>query len=258
MAETDPSETENILVLTDPQNWASRSHEELYAAVHNNNDPGQAGQISSDWEKYGSELTYDAAGRLESKHDAHGDFTFGYDANDRLTSIDAPGEADDVTMIGYDESDNRTDLKNPAVNSKFTFDDVNRLKKRTDTVAGHIFETLYSYDDWDNLKRITYPSGHVADYDYDRENRLKKVMRDPDATLVAEVNDFFPWGQIAKLTYGNGIVETFGADARMRRDAFRRRSRCTNACCVAPPGPASCWPCPRPLPGSRSTHGSSW
>ena len=161
-------------------------------------------------------FTYDAAGRLESKHDAHGDFTFGYDANDRLTSIDAPGEADDVTMIGYDESDNRTDLKNPAVNSKFTFDDVNRLKKRTDTVAGHIFETLYSYDDWDNLKRITYPSGHVADYDYDRENRLKKVMRDPDATLVAEVNDFFPWGQIAKLTYGNGIVETFGADARMR------------------------------------------
>jgi hypothetical protein len=55
--ETDPSEIENIPVLTDPQNWASRSHAELYAAVHNNNDPGQAGQISSDWTKYGSELT---------------------------------------------------------------------------------------------------------------------------------------------------------------------------------------------------------
>ncbi|MET9634367.1 PPE domain-containing protein [Lentzea sp. NPDC006480] len=55
--ETDPSEFENKPVLTDPQNWASRSHQELYAAVHNNNDPGQAGQISSDWGKYGSELT---------------------------------------------------------------------------------------------------------------------------------------------------------------------------------------------------------
>jgi PPE family len=55
--ETDPSEFENKPVLTDPQNWASRSHEELYAAVHNNNDPGQAGQISSDWGAYGSELT---------------------------------------------------------------------------------------------------------------------------------------------------------------------------------------------------------
>jgi uncharacterized protein YukE len=55
--ETDPSEFENKPVLTDPQNWASRSHAELYAAVHNNNDPGAAGQISSDWNKYGSELT---------------------------------------------------------------------------------------------------------------------------------------------------------------------------------------------------------
>ncbi|WP_112266653.1 PPE domain-containing protein [Lentzea terrae] len=55
--ETDPSDFENKPVLTDPQNWASRSHAELYAAVHNNNDPGAAGQISSDWSKYGSELT---------------------------------------------------------------------------------------------------------------------------------------------------------------------------------------------------------
>ncbi|GAB2808728.1 PPE domain-containing protein [Lentzea nigeriaca] len=55
--ETDPSEFENKPVLTDPQNWASRSHQELYAAVHTNNDPGQAGQISSEWGKYGSELT---------------------------------------------------------------------------------------------------------------------------------------------------------------------------------------------------------
>lgn len=54
--ETDPSEIENKPVLTDPQNWASRSHPELYAAVHNNNDPGQAGEISSDWSRYGSEL----------------------------------------------------------------------------------------------------------------------------------------------------------------------------------------------------------
>ena len=55
--ETDPREIENIPVLTDPQNWASRSHEELYAAVHNNNDPGAAGHIGSEWGKYGSELT---------------------------------------------------------------------------------------------------------------------------------------------------------------------------------------------------------
>ncbi|ANZ39968.1 hypothetical protein BBK82_31905 [Lentzea guizhouensis] len=55
-----PPETvppENVPVLTDPQNWASRSHPDLYAAVHYNNDPGQAGQIGSEWGRYGTELT---------------------------------------------------------------------------------------------------------------------------------------------------------------------------------------------------------
>ncbi|WP_158849864.1 PPE domain-containing protein [Saccharothrix deserti] len=45
------------LVLTDTQNWASRSHRELYDAVHNNNDPGQTGEIGSEWGQFGTELT---------------------------------------------------------------------------------------------------------------------------------------------------------------------------------------------------------
>ncbi|GLZ30985.1 hypothetical protein Lesp02_31740 [Lentzea sp. NBRC 105346] len=49
--------TENFLVLKDTQNWASRSHRELYDSVHNNNDPGQTGQIGSEWGQFGSELT---------------------------------------------------------------------------------------------------------------------------------------------------------------------------------------------------------
>jgi hypothetical protein len=48
------------LVLTDAQNWASRSHRELYEAVHNNNDPGQTGEIGSEWGQFGAELTESA------------------------------------------------------------------------------------------------------------------------------------------------------------------------------------------------------
>ncbi|ONI83610.1 hypothetical protein ALI22I_34635 [Saccharothrix sp. ALI-22-I] len=48
------------LVLTDTQNWASRSHRELYEAVHNNNDPGQTGEIGSEWGQFGTELTESA------------------------------------------------------------------------------------------------------------------------------------------------------------------------------------------------------
>ncbi|XVV02871.1 PPE domain-containing protein [Actinosynnema sp. CA-248983] len=48
------------LVLTDAQNWASRSHRELYEAVHNNNDPGQTGEIGAEWGQFGTELTESA------------------------------------------------------------------------------------------------------------------------------------------------------------------------------------------------------
>lgn len=47
-------------VLTETQNWASRSHRELYEAVHNNNDPGQTGEIGAEWGQFGTELTESA------------------------------------------------------------------------------------------------------------------------------------------------------------------------------------------------------
>ncbi|MFJ6671978.1 PPE domain-containing protein [Actinosynnema sp. NPDC091369] len=50
-------EREVDLVLTDTQNWASRSHRELYEAVHHNNDPGQTGEIGAEWGQFGTELT---------------------------------------------------------------------------------------------------------------------------------------------------------------------------------------------------------
>ncbi|TWP52522.1 PPE domain-containing protein [Lentzea tibetensis] len=51
------NEEEIETVLHDAQNWAARSHQDLYTAVHNNNDPGQAGEIGSEWGQFGSEMT---------------------------------------------------------------------------------------------------------------------------------------------------------------------------------------------------------
>lgn len=51
---------ENYLVLRDTQNWAARSHRELYDSVHHFNDPGQAGEIGSEWAQFGTELTESA------------------------------------------------------------------------------------------------------------------------------------------------------------------------------------------------------
>ncbi|MEV4734166.1 PPE domain-containing protein [Saccharopolyspora sp. NPDC049426] len=39
------------LALVETQNWASRSHRELYDAVHIENDPGRVGQLADEWTK---------------------------------------------------------------------------------------------------------------------------------------------------------------------------------------------------------------
>ncbi|WP_258718628.1 PPE domain-containing protein [Saccharopolyspora gloriosae] len=44
------------LVLRDTQNWSSRSHRELYEAVHNDNEPGRVGELAQDWSRMGTEI----------------------------------------------------------------------------------------------------------------------------------------------------------------------------------------------------------
>ncbi|MGW5648042.1 PPE domain-containing protein [Saccharopolyspora sp. NPDC003752] len=48
------------IALTETQNWASRSHRELYEAVHAGNDPGRVGQLADEWNRLSSELTESA------------------------------------------------------------------------------------------------------------------------------------------------------------------------------------------------------
>ncbi|MEO6087733.1 MAG: PPE domain-containing protein [Umezawaea sp.] len=47
-------------VLTDTQNWDSHSHRALYESVHVNNDPGQSGEIGSEWAQFATELAESA------------------------------------------------------------------------------------------------------------------------------------------------------------------------------------------------------
>ncbi|HEX6343710.1 PPE domain-containing protein [Umezawaea sp.] len=47
-------------VLKDTQNWESHSHRTLYESVHINNDPGQSGEIGSEWAQFATELAESA------------------------------------------------------------------------------------------------------------------------------------------------------------------------------------------------------
>jgi YD repeat-containing protein len=151
-------------------------------------------------------------GRLATKTTPRTTFTYGYDANDRLTNITVPGvptNPHSVTM-DYDDSDNRILLRNEYVNSSFRYDTSNRLEWRRDIVQGQpdLMQTLYAYDDWDNLRRLDYPSGEVATYTHDTEGRPTSVTA--GGALLAEALDYHPSGAISRLRLGNNIIEDFG------------------------------------------------
>jgi len=152
-------------------------------------------------------------GRLASTTTPRGAFTFGYDNNDRLTSIDGPGTAHDVA-IAYDESDNRTLVENSFVRNVYEFDLANRLYRRRESITGEPErQTIYTYDGWDNLASITYPSGILVNYTYDLAGRATSVTRGLERRMVAEVLEYHPSGAVARLRLANGIEEVFTYDA---------------------------------------------
>jgi YD repeat-containing protein len=160
--------------------------------------------------------TYYPAGNLKTRVDpAFGTTAYGYDANERLTSIDRPGTVYDTTL-GYDGSDNRTLLQNGHVTSTMGYDGANRLDWRIDNIGGLSFTTDNSYDGNDNLTRIDYPSGRAVINTYDTAGRVTKVTDGGGATY-ADQFQYHPSG--APLQFkpgGSNAVQQFSYDGRYR------------------------------------------
>lgn len=150
---------------------------------------------------------YDPAGRRRRRTDpANQGFEYHYDGNDRIVHVDAPGTDYDV-YFAYDAADNRTMARNAFVRSDFAYDAANRLQQRLDTfvASGLTFVTGYTYTGLDQIARLTYPSGTVIDYGYDREGRLTFVSR--AGALVLQVLTHHPSGAPERVRLGNGSEE---------------------------------------------------
>ena len=160
-------------------------------------------------------FTYDAVGNILTRQDPQfGLSRFNYDRNNRLTGIDRPAEAHD-TFIAYDASDNRTTVRNGHVDSAFTYDALNRVKRRLDRIGGREFETSYDYDDNGNLELLVYPSGGRVTYQQDGENRITRVANGGGLNFANNFK-YHPSGALDSFRAGNGLVHNFGYDNRYR------------------------------------------
>ena len=171
--------------------------------------------------------TYDSAGNRLTRTDANGTLaTSSYDALNRLTGIDYPGTASDVTY-SYDQGayglGRLTQLGDSQTSTDFAYSPTGAVLSQTlkETASGLTQGTIaYQYDAADLLTRITYNALHQVDYARAVNGQVQTITQTtgggPVETLASDIQ-YQPFGPLQSLTYGNGLVWTrsFDLDGRL-------------------------------------------
>ena len=163
-------------------------------------------------------FTYDAFGRLSTWRSVPLDqtTTYHYDAENRIIAVDSPEQGHSITNVEYDAWGNRIAVSNGFASSTFEYDGANRMRKRTDVINGHRFETGFDFDLNDNLTDLWYASGNHVQYSYDPNNRLTAVSDAIRDLTFAHDFHYYDWGGLEDYTTGNGVVHSIDYDGRQR------------------------------------------
>jgi len=124
-------------------------------------------------------LTYDARGRVQTRADAVGTITYGYDHNNNLLTV-----------------------TQGAVTITRTYDALNRVATYNDG-RGHTL--TYGYDGNHNLTSLTYEAGKTVTYTYNNRNQLTQVQ---DWTGRITGMTYDGAGRLLTTTRHNGTVRT--------------------------------------------------
>jgi len=129
-------------------------------------------------------MAYDAAGRLTSIQDPNSDYAFGYDADNRLTSVDnsgTPGMPHVVVTYAYDADGNRTSLDDNFNGlTSYTYDVRDEMTGETQSGTGVAAKSVaFAYDDSGRMTTLTRYSNlagtievGATTYTYDQADRL--------------------------------------------------------------------------------------
>ncbi len=150
---------------------------------------------------------YDAFGQLVDQKDANGNnYVMIYDVMGRL--IQKTGTPDGPYNYLYQSSGNGINLlvRSSSGNGylkEYTYDAYNRVTEAKETIGTEVFTTNYTYDNFDNLTSITYPSGFVLNKTYDANSYLTTV-KDGNNTTIFTANAKNAFNQYTSYTLGNG------------------------------------------------------
>jgi RHS repeat-associated protein len=161
--------------------------------------------------------TYDTAGNLRTMTDARGiQVTYTYDALNRVTLVDYPGTAEDITYV-YDAGTNcglglgrLCTITDQSGITQYGYDAFGNITTQIKTELGVTYTTGYSYDAGNRVTRITYPDGREVNYIRDALGRIASITTTVNGQTQTVVGNrsYRADGLVTAETFGNNIGTT--------------------------------------------------
>ncbi len=150
---------------------------------------------------------YDPTGNLITSVNPLGlTTTYGYDALDRLTSIDYSDVGTPDVVYGYDTDGNRTSMTDGTGTTTYTYDEADRLISVTSPGPQTVG---YRYDLDGNRTKLIYPDGTAVTYTIDKAGQLASLQ---DWASRSVAYTYYPDGAVRDATNPNGTETKYNYD----------------------------------------------
>ncbi len=168
---------------------------------------------------------YDGEGRLISQVGPDGrTTTFLYNRSGDLLEKKFPDGTRNVFTYGGTGQRNAVGrvirIEDAAGTVEMAYDARGNVIERRRLVEGRTYVTGYVYDSLKRIRRLTYPDGFTANYEYDSGGNFAQVT-DGQGRMVAQGANFNAAGQYGEIAFGNGVRSLFAYDILLRMTSIR-------------------------------------
>ena len=153
------------------------------------------------------EFSYNVNAMLETVTNPDGStVNYDYDVLDELITKRYDNEEDPQALNGYDADGNRISMDDVAGGAGYEYDEVGRI---TAVNLSNGKKIKYSYDEYGNISKLTYPDNTTVQYTY---NELDQITQIKDRQGKVTKYDRDANGSITKVTRPNNTYSTIEYD----------------------------------------------
>lgn len=169
----------------------------------------QLGEMTSITDPLGKvkEFSYNVNSMLDTVTNPDGSTVeYDYDVLDELISKSYDNDENPQALYGYDADGNRISMDDVAGTTKYEYDEVGRITAVNLSSGKKI---LYSYDEYGNISKLTYPDNTSVKYTYNELDQLTQI-KDRQGKVTTYERDAN--GNVIKVTRPNKTYSTIKYD----------------------------------------------